>query len=266
MGTVIAIASQKGGVGKTTTTLNLGFSLSRLGGKVLLIDGDPQGGLSFASNVKKRARGTLVDVLRGRVGAAEAVTFARDGQIGVVAMGCSDASDVDLVERTAHSGVFAKLITEFAQGFDYAFIDAPGGLGTFSRALLAACDGVVGVLTCDALSMRSLPGLLKTLQSLTGEGVGGPRLEGLLATMIDPRRIQDRDLLQRLRSALPQGALFETVIPFDDSFEQASLSSVPVALLPSAAEAARSYMALAVEFRTRLSRGRGESDGDLGLF
>jgi chromosome partitioning protein len=265
MGTVIAIASQKGGVGKTTTTLNLGFSLSRLGGKVLLIDGDPQGGLSFASNVKKRARGTLVDVLRGRIAPSDAVTFARDGQIGVVAMGCSEASDVDLVERTASSGVFAKLITEFAQGFDYAFIDAPGGLGTFSRSLLAACDGVVGVLTCDALSMRSLPGLLKALQSLTGDGTG-PRLEGLLATMIDPRRVQDRDLLQRLRSALPQGALFETVIPFDDSFEQASLSSVPVALLPSAAEAARSYMALAVEFRTRLGRGRGESDGDLGLF
>ena len=268
MGTVIAVASQKGGVGKTTTALNLGFSLSRLGSKVLLLDGDPQGGLSFASNVKKRAKGSLVDVLRGRLSARDAVTLTRDGQIGVVSMGCADPSDVDLVERTGRDGLFSGLVAEFARGFDCTLIDVPGGVGSFSRALLAASDRVVGVLTCAALSVRSLPSLLKALQSLGAKDETGPQLAGLVVTMVDTRRDPDRELLARLREKLPPGALFETVIPLDNRFELASLRSLPVAMLPSAAEPARAYMSLAMELRARLARSQGESDDDrdVGLF
>ncbi len=268
MGTIYAVASQKGGVGKTTTVLNLGFSLARLGGRALLIDGDPQGGLALATNVKKRARGGLVDVLTGRIGAQDALTLTRDGSMGVVGVGLREPGDLELFEREAAGGGLSRVIRELAPGFETVLLDCPGGIGGLTRTLMTTADAVLGVVTCRALAVRSLPELLRVFHGLAA-ATGRPRFAGLVRTMLDPNSASEADLSAKLEATLPAGTLLRTAIPLDPHFEQASLRSLPVAMLTGAEDAARRYLDLAFELRARNARfleGGADDDRAEGLF
>ncbi len=267
MAAIIAIASQKGGVGKTTTALNLGFSLSRLGAKVLLVDGDPQGGLANASNLKKRTRAGLVDLLAGRLQAAEVITWSRDGAMAVVGAGVSTPEDVRLFESHAASGALGTLLQDLAPGFDYVLIDTPAGIGGLVAALLAASDSVIIALAPRPLAVKSLPGFLKLLAELAKEH--RVRLNGVVVTMMDLLSNVDSTVQAQLKEQLPAEVLFDTVIPQEEQFEIASLEAAPVAMLADAGEAARAYLDLAIELKTReLKRGMKEAGNDraLGLF
>jgi len=244
------VASHKGGVGKTTTTLNLGFSLSRLGCRVLLVDADPQGGLASATALERRARGGLVQVLRGELRPADAVLQTRDAMLSVVGAGVNTAADAAWLEQRVVDGTVATPIAELGAAVDYVLIDAPAGVGSVTQALLALADGLVAPMSCRALSVRGLPALLKALEYVMGArpGLG---LEGVLATMVEAGNRGDLEVLEELRQQLPEGALFQTVIPHDPTFELASIRSQPVAVLPGAARAAKSYFDLALEVRQR---------------
>lgn len=269
MGRIISIASQKGGVGKTTTVLNLGYSLSRLGLRVLMVDVDPQGGLGFATNLKKKAKGGLVDVLRGRLPSDDAITVTRDGLLAVVGVGSPQPEDVLFLEQQAHAGAVGRLVASLARGFDYTLIDAPGGIGGLVHALFLASDSVLAAINGKALAVRSLPAFLKMFHGVGAAAARPVRFEGLVVTMFDPKNAAEKGLCDRLRDTLPPQTLFKTMIPLDPRFEQASFSAVPVAMLPGAGEAARAYMDLALELRARETPGMaGEDDGErvAGLF
>ncbi len=268
MGRILAVASQKGGVGKTTSVFNLSFALSRQGVRVLMVDGDPQGGLSLATNVRHRAKGGLVDLLRQKLTAEDAVTLTRDGTLGMVAMGAAEPDDVAFLEQAAHGLALRRAIRELAAGFDYVIIDVPGGVGALPRGLLAASDAVVGTLCLRALAVRSLPAFLKAFQGASAHSDRSLRLSGLLVTMADLGKPAEVDLLNQLKASLPEGTLFDTVIPFDERLEQATLKSIPVAMLSGANGAARPFLELAMELRNReenLSGGSGDAD-EAGIF
>lgn len=264
MGKIICVASHKGGVGKTTTALNLGFSLSRFGQRVLLVDADPQGAMAIASNLKKRTDKGLVNLLRGDAKPGDVVITTKDKTLGVVGVGADRPEDVFHFEAEARKGSLARVIRAISDGYDYTFIDAPAGIGSLTTSLLGASAGVLLPLTCRAITVKTLPAFLKLTQKIRGKINPDLRLEGLVATMYEHTEAE-AEMLSELRADFPPSVFFETVIPFDDSFERASLRSVPVGMIPGADEAARAYMDLAMELKTRElnEQQKGKTDEDV---
>jgi chromosome partitioning protein len=269
MGKIITVSSHKGGVGKTTTVLNLGYSLSRLGQKVLLVDADPQGGMTIASNLKKQTTLGLVDLQRDPSKAASIIMPTRDQTMALVGTGISEPKDVFFFEKEVRKGNLGKSIRSMAGMYDYAFIDAPAGIGSVVTMLLAISDSVLIPMNCRTLAVKTFPSFLRLIQNVKGKINSDLRLEGVLMTMMDHKNPSELKVGEEVRSAFPQAVFFETIIPFDDYFEKSNASALPVAFLPEAKEATRSYMDLALELKIRETQdsARGESDEQVeGLF
>jgi chromosome partitioning protein len=274
MGRTIVVASAKGGVGKTTTVLNLGHALSRFAGRVLLLDADPQGGLANASNLRARASRGLMDVLAGRARLAEAITPSRDPALSILGIGQWDEEDAALFEESAALGSLTRLVQEAAAGYDITLVDAPAGQGTVVRGLLAAGDGLLCPVVCRSLAVKTLPVLLRLLGAVREAGHAELGLTGILITDRDALSRAQYTVYEELRRTLPADALFETVIPHDERVEEASLASLPVALIPGGetSRAADAYFRAAAELmrretQRRLSQQSEEHDDEpVGLF
>jgi chromosome partitioning protein len=267
MARIVTVGSHKGGVGKTTTVLNLGHAFSRLGRRVLLIDADPQGGLAHASNLKTRAKAGLAQALRGEASLEQIVATTRDGLLSVAGAGGDHYEDVRLLEEAAGSGGLGRLLRSLAQGQDLVLVDAPAGTGRYLHGLLLASDAFMGVTAARALSVRGLPALLQAFEAARADQPG-LAFEGLLLAMYDVLQQAEADLRSRLRRELPEGSLFKTVIPMVPAMETASQRCIPAALLPEAGRVARAYLELAtevVERQERLANARRTRD-DYGLF
>mgnify|MGYP000924420676 CR=1 FL=1 len=268
MARIICIASQKGGVGKTTTALNLGYSLSRLGSRVLLVDGDPQAGVSIATNVRKRTTKGLIDLIRGNSPAAEIVMETREPSFSVAGVGRLDPEDVFLLESSARGGDLSRAVRGLAADFDYVIVDAPAGVGGLVTGLLAASDSVILVVTPRLLSLTTLPSFLSLLRWVQDQRNPNLRLEGVLVTMYDAASAAQNEMNEELRAAFPAEIFFHTSIPVNEVFERASLRSIPVALLSDGAVAAKPYLDLAMELKSRelLKMSGGEDEPVAGLF
>ncbi len=269
MGKIITVASQKGGVGKTTTALNLAFGLSRLGGRTLIIDSDPQGGIAIASNLKKKTDRGLIDILKNECAPQDVVMYTRDGTLAVVGVGVLDPLDVVKLENEARRGNLGALVRALAEGFDYAIVDAPAGVGGIVTSMLGASDSVILAVHPRNLSLKTLPSFLKALKWTKRNFNPGLRLEGILLTMFDARNAAEAKALEEIKNVFPEEIFFKTAIPLDGRFEEASLRAVPVSMLPGGQEAARYYLDLTLELKERelFEKMKGDEDEDAtGLF
>lgn len=269
MARIITIASQKGGVGKTTTALNLGFSLSRFGSRVLLIDGDPQGGMSIATNVRKRTDKGLIDIVRDGLPPQEIVMTTRDPLLAVAGIGQPTPPEIFMLEESAHHGVLQQAVRSVAAPFDYVIIDAPAGIGSLVNSWLCASDGVILVVMARLLSLKTLPSFLSLTQWVRERHNPALRLDGVLMTMINREHACESELLEEFRTSIPEEVAFRTMIPADEMFERASIKSLPVALLPGGQQAAKCYLDLAVELKERellYQRGGMADEPVAGLF
>ncbi len=254
MSRIITIGSQKGGSGKTTTAINLGYSLGRFLGRTLVVDLDPQGGFSLGSNLRNFTTRGITDLLAGHHTRDEILANARDGSMTVAGIGTITGSSVRQLETLAWAGRLSESLLSLSEGFDYTLIDAPAGMGGIVQAALRASDGVLIPADCQSLTLKSLPLFLNLIQQLATEHSprkADLRLDGVLISRFDERSPTEREIRDQLFGVIPEEAFFRTVIPFHEGFASASLMAAPAVLQPEFPEIARTYLDLALELRER---------------
>ncbi len=269
MGKIIVIASQKGGVGKTTTALNFGYELSRQGERVLLLDLDPQGGLSLATNIRKRSEAGFYDFLQRRVDFKSSAFRSSQKNLAVMGIGDSRPEAIFALETLAGKGTVGKCLQHIAKSFDYVIVDAPAGVNTLSMALLRVADEVLIALQCAALSLKSLPKMLSLIDWVKKDANAGLTLRGILLTMLKPDDETAAALYREVTDGFPPETFFNSVINYDPVFEQASLKALPVTMLRDGIQAGRDYYDLVQEFKARERRSESKEERDeftTGLF
>lgn len=269
MNRIITIASQKGGVGKTTTALNLGYSMGRFGGRTLVVDLDPQNGMSIASNLRNYTRLGFIDYLKRRSAAEEVLAEARDGSMTALGMGDVAPEDIRELEAAAWDGSLSAALRHLGRGFQHVLIDAPAGIGGLVNAALRASDGVILVVTCCPIVLQSMPAFLKLVRHIASTDNPSLALDGILLSMVD-RSIPAQDKVYGdLMAQAPPDAMFRSSIPFDAKFQAACLDAVPAVMLPGGEAFARIFMDITIELRQReLARWRPDpmADGPPRLF
>lgn len=269
MSKIIAIASQKGGVGKTTTALNLGHSLARFGSKVMLIDCDPQGGMTIATNLAKQTKLGVIDLLKDSAKPEDIICITKDKSMAVLGLGTLQPEDVLLLENEARSGTFGMLLQSLTKDYDYTVLDSPSGVGALPASLLSISDSVIITINCRVISLKTIPLFLKLIKDIKKEHNKKLDLEGVLITMYDDKNPMEKQILGEIKKMFPKHAFFQTIIPYSKDYEMASLHSVPAAMLPNGLQTARPYFEIAMELKEKEKRPKtgGQRDEEImGLF
>ena len=242
---VIAFANQKGGVAKTTTTLNLAVALNELGHRVLAIDLDPQGNLTMSQGVDPdKVEKSMFDVLVHRMPLAEII---QEREIDL-AVGSIDLAGAEIAMSTqiGRERSLEKAINEVGNDYDFVCIDTPPSLGLLTVNALTAADKVIVPVQCEYLSMRGLVQLQNTLEMIRENLNPGVEIEGILPTMLDARTVHAKEAIEILEENFGD-MVFKTRIRKAIKFAEAPVRGASVLKYDSSSTAAQSYRDLAQE-------------------
>ena len=252
MGKVIAIANQKGGVGKTTTCTNLAASLAATRHRVLLIDFDPQGNATMGSGVDKNAFGHLgYEVVMGLTPFEEAIQRPEEAGYDVLpANGDLTAAEVELMSRTRREQHLRDLLAPLRDAYDYLLIDCPPSLNMLTLNALVAADSVLIPIQCEYYALEGLSSLLQTIDNVRSSVNPGLEIEGLLRTMHDPRNNLANDVSAQLLEHFGD-KVYRTIIPRNIRLAEAPSYGVPVLGYDKTSRGALAYLSLAGEMLRR---------------
>ena len=248
MGTIISIANQKGGVGKTTTAVNLSASLAVAEKRCLLVDCDPQGNATAGLGIEKNALGCGVyELILGMAGEDEAI---RDTELkGLSLMGATAnmlGAEVEMVTAEEREYRLRRHLSPLKERFDYIVVDCPPSLGFLTLNALTAADSVLVPLQCEYYALEGLGQIIKTVQAVRRGLNPGLRLEGILLTMFDPRNNLSLQVEEEVRRHF-KDAVFKTIIPRNVRLSEAPSHGQPILLYDIRSRGAQSYLALAEE-------------------
>lgn len=249
---IIAMCNQKGGVGKTTTSINMSAALAEYGRKVLLIDFDPQGALSAGLGINAHDATTIYDLMLDRtIDPHSAIAHTNTPNLDVIPANIElSAAEMKLVNEIAREQILARILKQVADDYDAIIIDCQPSLGLLTVNALTAAHGVMIPLATEFFALRGVA-ILEDIINKVKEGLNPAlQLDGILPTMVDARTLHSREVLERLREAFGD-KLFKTVIPRTVKFPDATVSQSPITEFAPTSEAAEVYRTVAKELVAR---------------
>ncbi|MFQ5689009.1 MAG: ParA family protein [Gemmatimonadota bacterium] len=258
MGRVITIANQKGGVGKTTTAINLGASLAIAERRTLVIDCDPQGNATSGFGIRKDARDLSVyDCLVDGHALEEAVRAEVHFPFLSVIPASRDlaGAELELIDRPSRERVLRQRLHDLRDRYEYILIDSPPSLGLLTLNALVAADTVLIPIQCEFYALEGLSQLLNTVRLVQRKINEDLEIEGVLLTMYDSRLNLSKQVVAEAREYFG-GKVFETMIPRNIRLAEAPSFGKPIALYDVLSTGARGYLSLARELIERDEGGR----------
>lgn len=251
MGKVLAVANQKGGVGKTTTSVNLAASLAATQKSVLLIDLDPQGNATMGCGVDKyQLTCSVYEVLTDKAEASQAIVSTPAGMDLLPANGDLTAAEVELLEEMGRETRLRCVLEPLRSRYDFILVDCPPSLNMLTVNALAASDSVLIPMQCEYYALEGLAALLNTIEKIKKVLNPKLKLEGLLRTMFDPRNSLSNDVSHHLLERFPT-QVYRTIIPRNVRLAEAPSHGVPVLNYDKKSRGAIAYLALAGELLRR---------------
>lgn len=248
MGRVISIANQKGGVGKTTTTVNLCTILAKKGKRVLLIDADPQGNATSGLGVEKEVENSTYDLLVNEVEAREVLQDTAIKNLKVCPANMSLAgAEVELVSMMSREQRLKEKLDEIKDIFDFIFIDCPPSLGLITLNSFTASDSVLIPVQCEYFALEGLGQLLNTINLVKKHLNKGIQIEGALLTMYDIRTNLSNQVVKEVKKYF-DNKVYKTVIPRNVRLSEAPSYGMPITEYDPRSKGAKSYIKFAREF------------------
>jgi chromosome partitioning protein len=257
MGKIVAIANQKGGVAKTTTSVNLAASLVATRRKVLLVDMDPQGNATMGSGVDKQGlTHSSYHVLMGEVDINNAITSTNEAGYDLLPANADlTAAEVQLLEMQQRERKLSEALQTVTDRYDYIFIDCPPSLNMLTLNALVAAQSVLIPIQCEYYALEGLTALVNTIEEIRGSLNPNLKIEGLLRTMYDPRNRLSADVTMQLQKYFGD-RVYRTVIPRNVRLAEAPSYGVPALVYDKTSRGAQAYLALAGEIVRREEQQR----------
>jgi chromosome partitioning protein len=246
---ILAMANQKGGVGKTTTTINLGAALAEYGRRVLLVDFDPQGALSvgLGANPHNLDLSIYNVLMQDDIGYEDVMIKTNVAGLHVLPANIDlSAAEIQLVTEVAREMALSRLLRPARKEYDFILIDCQPSLGLLAINALTCAHGVLIPLECEFFSLRGVALLLDTIDKVRERLNFDLELEGILATMYDSRTTHCRQVLQRVVEAFGD-KVYQTVITKTVKFPESTVAGAPITSMDPASSGARNYRQLARE-------------------
>jgi chromosome partitioning protein len=252
MSRIIAVANQKGGVGKTTTCVNLAASLAASGQRVLLADIDPQGNATMGCGVDKhRLEATMCELLLGEATARDTIVRVAQGGFDIIpANDGLTVAEVNLINEFGRELRLRRALEPHATDFDYVLVDCPPSLSMLTVNALAAANSVLVPMQCEYYALEGLSALMNTIARIRDAVNPGLVVEGILRTMFDPRNNLANDVSSQLILHFGE-QVYATVIPRNVRLAEAPSFGLPVMFYDKGSRGALAYLALADEIMRR---------------
>ncbi len=249
---IIALCNQKGGVGKTTTSINLGAALAEYGRTVLAIDFDPQGALSAGLGIQTHDVTTIYELLlNGKIDPRTAIQHSSVEGLDVIPANIDlSAAEVHLVNEVAREQALQRVLSKVAAEYDVILIDCQPSLGILTVNALTAAHGVLIPLETEYFALRGVALLIDTIDKVQERLNPALQLDGIVPTLYDPRTLHAREVLERVREAFGDTVL-QTQIARTVKFPDASVSGTPITQFAPDHPAAEAYRQLARELIKR---------------
>ena len=252
---IFCIANQKGGVGKTTTAVNLAAGLAKVGQRVLLVDLDPQGNATMGSGIDKRElQASVYDVLLGNEEIADAAVRAPKAGYDVLGANRELAgAEVELVEIDRRERRLATALKSVENNYDFVLIDCPPALSMLTLNGLCSAHGVIVPMQCEYFALEGLTDLVNTIKQVHGNLNRSLKLIGLLRVMFDPRITLQQQVSEQLKSHFGD-KVFDTVIPRNVRLAEAPSYGLPGVVFDPSAKGSKAFIAFAQEMVERVKR------------
>jgi chromosome partitioning protein len=252
MGKIIAISSQKGGVGKTTTAINLGASLAIFQKKVLIVDLDPQGSIAASFHLDEfKVQYGLFQVIKDKIPLVMAITDIGLENFEIVPSGVRDDEDeMDMFTYALQPELLKSILKPLKEIYDFIILDCPPSLGSITKNAIIAADSILIPVQTEFYAVKALGKFLKAIRKFAREGNPSLKLEGVLVTMYEKRIKNNQKMYKDLKSSL-RSLVFDVVIPRNSKIAEAPSVGKPVALLDVSSAGSVSYLKLAEELLNR---------------